>query len=111
MTHEMNLNHLPFTKIKSGEKTVELRLYDEKRRKISVGDSIIFTDATDGEKIVKQVIALHIYASFELLYGELPLDKCGYGAQEAPTASHLDMRAYYTEEQEKKFGVVGIELR
>lgn len=30
MTHEMRLNTQPFKKIKEGEKTIELRLYDEK---------------------------------------------------------------------------------
>lgn len=30
MKHEMRLNAKPFKKIKDGEKTVELRLYDEK---------------------------------------------------------------------------------
>ena len=38
----MKLNKEPFEKIKSGEKTIELRLYDEKRRKIKAGDTICF---------------------------------------------------------------------
>ena len=39
MVHEMKLHESPFKKIKSGKKTVELRLYDDKRRKINIGDS------------------------------------------------------------------------
>ena len=35
--HEMRLDPAPFRMIKRGEKTIELRLYDEKRRKIAVG--------------------------------------------------------------------------
>ena len=38
MEHTMNLNAHPFEMMRSGKKTIELRLYDEKRRKISVGD-------------------------------------------------------------------------
>jgi len=34
MIYEMRLHNEPFQKIKSGTKTVELRLYDEKRRQI-----------------------------------------------------------------------------
>lgn len=51
MTHEMRLNTQPFKKIKEGEKTIELRLYDEKRRGISAGDIIVFTCRESGEKL------------------------------------------------------------
>ena len=38
----------PFEQIKSGVKTIELRLYDEKRQALSVvGDTIIFTNLTE----------------------------------------------------------------
>jgi ASC-1-like (ASCH) protein len=33
MKHHMSLKPHPFEKIKSGEKTIEVRLYDEKRKK------------------------------------------------------------------------------
>lgn len=32
MKHQMKLNNEPFESIKNGTKTIELRLYDEKRR-------------------------------------------------------------------------------
>lgn len=35
----------PFEKIKSGSKTIEMRLFDEKRQRISVGDFIEFSSA------------------------------------------------------------------
>ena len=44
MIHEMRLNNEPFNKIKEGTKTVELRLLDEKRKTLRVGDKIIFTN-------------------------------------------------------------------
>lgn len=34
MTHYMKLNPEPFDKIASGKKTIELRLYDEKRKTV-----------------------------------------------------------------------------
>ena len=36
MKHEMNLNRKPFESIKNGSKTIELRLYDEKRQKLNI---------------------------------------------------------------------------
>lgn len=44
MNHKMSLRNKPFNNIKSGTKTIELRLYDEKRKLISVGDIITFTN-------------------------------------------------------------------
>ena len=43
MTFEMKLHEAPFELIKNRIKTIELRLYDEKRQMISVGDFIVFT--------------------------------------------------------------------
>lgn len=108
MTHKMNLNDIPFQKIKNGAKRIELRLYDEKRQKIKTGDTICFTSKAD--KLTATVAALHIFNNFAELYVALPLDKCGYAAEEIAAASPDDMLAYYTQEQIEKHGVVGIEI-
>lgn len=108
MTHNMKLNDAPFEMIKSGAKTIELRLYDEKRRKIKIGDTICFTSKTD--KLTATVKALHVFRNFEELYAALPLDQCGYAADALATASPDDMLEYYTKEQIEKYGVVGIEI-
>ena len=42
MIHNMKLQPEPLEMIKSGQKTYELRLWDAKRQKISVGDTIEF---------------------------------------------------------------------
>ena len=42
MRHTMKLKEDPFERMKNGTKTIEFRLYDEKRRKIKVGDEIEF---------------------------------------------------------------------
>ena len=47
MIHRMNLDSNPFEMIKNGTKTIELRLNDDKRRKIKVGDYIIFLVHTE----------------------------------------------------------------
>lgn len=43
MIHRMKLNESPFERIKDGTKTIEFRLYDEKRRQIKIGDQIEFS--------------------------------------------------------------------
>ena len=42
MKHFMHLKEAPFGQIWNGSKTIELRLYDEKRRKIKRNDFIEF---------------------------------------------------------------------
>ena len=112
MTHEMKLNRSPFLMIESGEKIYELRLLDEKRQRISVGDTIVFTMADDPtRKMTVGVVGLHRFDSFEKLYAALPLDKCGYRADELATASPSDMEAYYSKEEQNRYGVVAIEVK
>ena len=47
MLHEMTLFPRPYASIVSGQKTIELRLYDEKRQSIHIGDQIRFTNTED----------------------------------------------------------------
>ena len=42
MEHELKLQPNFFNYVKYGTKRIELRLYDEKRQKINIGDTIIF---------------------------------------------------------------------
>ena len=101
--HNMNLHSSPFEKVKSGEKTIELRLFDDKRQKIRVGDK-------SGETLLKTVAKLHKFSGFDELYKTLPLLKCGYTEDDIDIAHPSDMEQYYSAEKQKKYGVVGIEL-
>lgn len=110
MKHRMNLAPQPFEMIADGTKTIELRLYDEKRRGIGVGDEITFVHTESKEEIRAKVIALHLFDSFKELYHALPLLKCGYTEADVASARPSDMDVYYTAEQQEQYGVVGIEI-
>ena len=110
VVHRMNLNPAPFEMIKSGKKTIELRLWDEKRQKIGIGDSILFTNTATGETLSKTVVKLHRFRNFQQLYRSLPLLQCGYTEADIHTASPDDMAQYYSLAQQSRCGVVGIEL-
>ena len=90
--------------------TIELRLYDEKRQQIKEGDVIFFTHTVTGEALTATVKKLHRFDSFKELYRSLPLLQCGYTAEDIDSASPADMEAYYSKEEQAKYGVVGIEL-
>ena len=109
MKHEMRLHDGPFKLIKAGTKTIELRLYDEKRQEIKVGDEIEFTSRATGEKQLTKVIALHTYSSFNELYKDF--DKISMGYAEDEEANPEDMEQYYSKEEQEQYGVVGIEIQ
>ena len=109
MTYLMKLQHSPFLAVKSGRKKIEMRLFDDKRKKLKVGDMVEFTDVKTGERLVCEVVQLHLYASFDELYQRH--DKMSIGYEENEKANPEDMLAYYSAEDVQRYGVVGIELK
>lgn len=111
MIHYMKLKDAPFEKIKSGKKTVELRLYDEKRRKICIGDKIIFSNIFDeNAKLIVMVKALYICETFKDLFEEISLEECGNLKDMSIEAAVEHMREYYSVEDEQKYGIIGIKI-
>lgn len=108
MTHKMKLNPHPFESVKSGRKTIEMRLFDEKRSAIRQGDIIEFTETDSGEKITCTVLNIFRYADFEELYRNH--DKISIGYSEDENADPNDMKKYYPEEKIKKYGTAAIEI-
>ena len=106
MIHKMKLNEEPFERIKNGTKTIEFRLYDEKRRKVKIGDKIEFSKLPDlQEKILVDVLDLYTEPSFEELFEKLYEDK------ELAKQRANAMYEIYSPENEKKYGVVGIKIK
>ncbi len=108
--HDMKLDPEPFVMMASGRKKYELRLNDEKRRKIAIGDEILFTNNANRQTILTRVLGKEIFSDFEALYRSLPLLECGYTEETLPAASPKDMETYYSRAEQQKFGVVGIRL-
>ena len=109
MIHNMRLHNSPFELIKSGTKTIELRLDDEKRKLINIGDIIVFENRTTNEQIRVKVVNLHKYDSFEKLYKHFDKISLGYAKDEE--ANYKDMEKYYSSSEQEKYGVVGIEIK
>ena len=106
MLHKMKLQEDPFERIKNGTKTVEFRLYDEKRRTIQIGDEIEFSKLPElQEKLLVKVIDLYKEESFEKLF-----KKVFVGEDKEKIKKAKSMNRFYTPEQEKEYGVVGIKI-
>lgn len=67
--HYFRLASAPFDAIVSGQKTIESRLYDEKRQAIQLGGTIIFTHREDPRQtITARVVGLLRYTTFHDLF-------------------------------------------
>ena len=105
--HIMHLSEEPFNWIKEGRKVVEVRLYDEKRKGIEMGDVIVFKKLNNDEEIKVKVKGLLRFESFENLFLFIPKK---YLAHESLSLNEQieRVRKYYSEEKEKKYGVLAI---
>ena len=69
----MKLKNQPFQKMKNGLKTIELRLFDEKRQQLHSGQIVHFINEESNECLKVRVLDLHIYPNFKKLYENLDL--------------------------------------
>lgn len=104
--HDMNLNPEPFEAIRSGNKTVEMRLNDEKRAKIEKGDFIKFTNNKTSEILLVRVTDKIVYPDFETLYKHH--DKISIGYKENEMADPTDMLIYYNKDKVAKYGALAL---
>ena len=105
----MHLKEEPFNSIKNGTKTIEMRLFDEKRQQLKIGENIKFINDKIGEELLTQIVNLHKFKSFEELYKNFDKIKLGY--KEWEVAKSSDMLKYYPQSEQQKYGVVGIEIK
>ncbi len=108
MIHEMNLQDRYFDYIKSGTKRIELRLFDEKRQKINIGDIITFTNSRN-EKLPARVIGLLRYSSFEELFKDFDISILADSSM-LKTKLLGVLEEFYTKEKQSRYGVVGIRI-
>lgn len=109
MIYEMKLNDKAFINIKNGIKKFELRLFDDKRKNINLGDTIIFHNLNNLENTISvKVTALLRYPSFADFFKDIDYRLCG-------TANSLEeklerVHTFYTVEQEKEYGILAIKI-
>lgn len=110
MHYFMGLYDRPFELMASGEKTVEVRLFDKKRRQLAVGDLITFSKLTNRlEDMTVQVKNLTRFATFREMYETIPAGDMG--ASGSTLEDMLEQTALiYPPEKEEKWGMLAIEV-
>lgn len=108
----MKLNEIPFDKIESGTKTIEIRLYDDKRKIINIGDTIVFRKLPDLKKNLSvKVTWLMRYQSFEDLLNDFSMNYF-WCSKDYDKKSFIEaMYKIYTKEEERKYWVLWIKIQ
>ncbi len=102
----MRLVNFAFEAIKNGEKDIEVRLNDEKRQLINVGDFIEFENLDTNEIISVKVTNLYKFNTFSELFDAF--DHKRLGLKDSDDASI--MNNFYSKEDQEKYQALGIEV-
>lgn len=110
MKHELKLQPKFYNFILNGTKRIELRLYDEKRQKINIGDIIEFKKEPElKESFEAKVTALLRYDSFLALLNDIDIKTV---ADESMSKEELleSLESFYTPEKQAEYGIIGIRV-
>ena len=112
MNHIMKLTPDPFERIKCGVKVIEVRLFDDKRKKISLGDTITFLKRPSlDSSVITEVLGLSRFKDFKTLFLIFGTQPFGYPQDKSVEEVVLGMREAYSEKEEKQCGVLGIHIK
>ena len=107
--HHMKVQTKYYNLLKSGKKVVELRLFDEKRQQIKIGDEIVFSNLSDtNDSFVARVINLYRAESFDKLCQIITPAQAGFTSKEELITV---LQEFYTPDSQQKYGVLDIEIQ
>lgn len=105
----MSVRHKYFELIKSGHKDIELRAYDEKRKKVKIGDKFQLLDAENPDQsIICEVLNMHIAPDFESLFKKIDIKRSGFKDM---TELMDTITKFVSREELQREQVVGIEIK
>ena len=107
--HKLNVKEKYYNMLKSGIKTIELRLFDEKRKNIKIGDFIEFSNNSNAnDKFSAKVINIHRAQNFVELCKNINCNNAGFATNEELMKA---LEEFYTLDRQKQYGVIGIEIQ
>ncbi|SFC12115.1 ASC-1 homology (ASCH) domain-containing protein [Alkalibacterium subtropicum] len=110
MHYFMGIYDHPFELVASGKKTVEVRLFDRKRRKLKTGDLITFNKLTNPlEDVTVRIKDLTRFPTFKELYEAIPAK--AVGAEGSSLEKMLEKtHTIYSPEKEQEWGTIAITI-
>lgn len=108
MEMKVHLHPDVFEIVRMGKKDIEVRVNDEKRRKLKVGDTLVFLKRpNDDEEIRAKVVGLEYYDYFDTLVDNYDMERI-YLSNYTKEEYLEEMKRFYTREEQEKYGVVAI---
>lgn len=108
MEMQFHLDSNIFELVKNGTKDIEVRINDEKRRNLHIGDTLVFLKRPhDDEKLVKKVTSLEYYQNFIELVDHYEMKRLYLDEYSQEQFLEL-LHQFYTQEEQEEFGVVAI---
>ena len=110
MNHKMKLQPKYYDFILNGTKRIEIRLNDEKRRMIKVGDTITFyKESLLNESFNVKIVNLYRYNNFNELFDNFDITLL---ADKSISKEELlnELEKFYSKEKQEQYGVLGIEV-
>ena len=110
MEHEMKLQPEYYNFILNGTKRIEIRLFDEKRQQIKIGDTIKFLKEPElNESFKVKVVCLLRYNSFLDMFKDFDISIL---SDKSMTKEELIavLEQFYTKEKQEQYGVLGIRI-
>ena len=105
----MSVRHKYFESIKSGQKDIELRAYDEKRKKMKAGDRFLLYDAENpNESIICEILNMHVAPDFESLFKKIDIKRSGFKDM---TELMDTITKFVSREELARKQVVGMEIK
>lgn len=109
-THVMKLNDTPFEATKAGLKTIEVRLNDERRKDIVIGDKLEFHRISSNEKLKVSVLSVRFYKTLKELTQKEDIVKTG-GIYKDQKDWMDSVSGYYSQENQNRHGLLAIEIK
>lgn len=109
--YDMKLQKESFDYIKNGTKRLEIRLNDEKRKQLKLGDIINFHLISNKDKIIKvKIIGLLFYDNIKQLINDYDISilTCKNMSQEQLISSFNNI---YSKNQQQKYGILAIKFK
>lgn len=107
----VHLDKEVFDIVKNGKKDIEVRVNDLKRRKLKVGDTLIFLKRPNNDEEIKaEVLALDYYDTFSSLVNNYEMGRLYLDNYTKENWLKLINR-FYTLEEQKEWGVVAITFK
>ena len=108
--HIMKLSEPYYTLVKQKKKIIEIRINDEKRKLLKIGDNIKFTKTNGNNHFILKIKDLKTSHNFENAIKKATLKKCMPNIKTIKEAVEIYRSFPYYKDKEKYYGIILIYL-